>query len=59
MCVCIKNKLFTSNKKNNIFEAKTSVANFSVGTMDRNLSAKAGNMGSIPDPVRFQVTQSN
>ena len=55
----MKNKLFTSNKRTIYLKQKLSVANFSVGTTDRNLSAKAGNVGSIPDPVTFQMPQSN
>ena len=32
---------------------------FSSGTVDKNPPASAGDMGSIPDPGRFHMPQSN
>ena len=59
VCVRKKTNFSLPIKKSIYLKQKLSVANFSVGTVDRNLSAKAGNMGSTPDPVRFQAPQSN
>ena len=32
---------------------------FPSGTVDKNPSANAGNMGSIPDPARFHMLRGN
>ena len=39
--------------------SQNSRKDFPGGIVDRSLPTKAGNMGSIPDPGRFNTLQSN